>query len=592
MSPTIQTVIRQEDFSNGTVRDVAPHLIDPSGAYAIVNGLLDPDGAAPRRGGTENKSNAGFGSTGLRWITDVYLTPGQRTVFANKDDFGVLAADDATPVNLGGSGVILPAPSAVLKGLLFIGGGWIYGGSRKTAGYSTGTVALTQGSKIVTGTGTSWAANADAGMLFQRANERVYSVASVDSNTQLTLADPYEPVGGTGISYSLTNLYQIHTGDPYQSSAFYTVCMNRLCVGTGNIMRFSGINNPHSYGANDYHEIPGGAQILGLGTSGQILLIFTTAGVWRVTGLALNIVDENGNAQHRLDVLSQQLILFSTSGAAANDQMLVVPFTDGVHMLDGISTPVKISKPIDKLLMGYVERGYRCGTGAVFRGCYFLPILDSSGAVRDLLVCRLDRPTRSRSQTVYPWMQFAGDGGEITAFTVRQQSSQAPTPLLLGAQARTPSRVVKCNAYFDPDGPHKADADGSAHQLDIITRDYDTGGGTENVVRRIRARYELVDAASDDPTILFDWGDGALDLGGAKYDTAIYDTDIYASEMGSAWNALACTAGESDGRDVHKCWVNKRRRYVRFRIRTNGPCAYAALRNFEVFIRPSQAVRR
>ena len=112
-------VITQEDYSAGMQRDVAPHLIDPRGAWDIVNGLVDDDGSIYKRGGTANKSAAAFGAS-LRFLWEGYLKPGRRTVFANTADYGVLAADDTTVVNLGGSGRQTPAPAAELRGLLFL----------------------------------------------------------------------------------------------------------------------------------------------------------------------------------------------------------------------------------------------------------------------------------------------------------------------------------------------------------------------------------------------------------------------------------------------------------------------------------------
>jgi hypothetical protein len=133
-------------------RAIARHLIPDVGTYDVENGLHDEDGSVYRRGGTVYHSNAAFGAS-LRWLTDVQLPAGQRTVIASPTAFGVLSSDDATPLNLGGAGLLEPAPSTVLGGVLYIGGGVMYGGSRKTADYSTGTVAVTLGSKVGHGHG-------------------------------------------------------------------------------------------------------------------------------------------------------------------------------------------------------------------------------------------------------------------------------------------------------------------------------------------------------------------------------------------------------------------------------------------------------
>jgi hypothetical protein len=158
----------------------------------------------------------------------------ERTVFASDDDFYVVDSDehDAGQPRLGRDAG--PKPSALIESMLFIGGGYIYGGSRKTANYTTGTVTFTNGSKTVTGSGTTWNTLVDAGMLIQRGNERVYVVASVDSTTQITLRDAYEGVTGSGVSYTLSPIYKITAADPYESGEFYAVAANRLLTGLKN----------------------------------------------------------------------------------------------------------------------------------------------------------------------------------------------------------------------------------------------------------------------------------------------------------------------------------------------------------------------
>ena len=67
--------------------------------------------------------------------------------------------------------------------------------------YSTGTIAVTNGSATITGSGTSWSANLAAGdyIVF---NGNVYKIVSVDSDTQLTIDIVYEGQDESGISYN------------------------------------------------------------------------------------------------------------------------------------------------------------------------------------------------------------------------------------------------------------------------------------------------------------------------------------------------------------------------------------------------------
>jgi hypothetical protein len=591
--PAQRTRQIQNDYSDGMNRDVAPTQISATGAYDLVDVLLDEDANPYKRGGTAYKSSAGLGTSGLIWGWDGYLYPGQRTVIASGSDFGVLGSDDASIVNLGGAGLSLPKQSAVLEDLLFIGGGSIYGGSRKTAAYTTGTVTVTKDSKTVTGSGTTWNTLVDSGMLFHTGSGRVYVVASVDSTTQITLRDAYEGTTGSGKSYELTPVYAVGS-DPYETWDFLAVCANRLVTAFGNVIKFSEINNPHSYtntlGTANEHTLPEGIQILGLASVGQTLLAFTTAGIWTIDGLALDIVDANGNTQHRIQQLSAATILAGAPGLAAFEQSLVIPALDGVYLMDGISRPIRISRPIERLYRQWVEEGYRFGRAVVFRGHYFLPVISGSGSVRDLLVCRLDRPTSSQQGTVFPWTRFSGDGGEITSYFVR--STTGSEAQLYGAQAREPSRIVNCSAYFEPDGDHKTDADGSVHSLDLITRDIPTGEGTVNAIRGLLLRYELVDAGEDEPTLKVSWSDGAVDTGSARWGEVNWDEFEWAEEGGAVFNPVELEGPPSDGRLRHKFRINKRLPYGRFRVRSSGPSASCVLRGLEMTIRPSGAVRK
>jgi hypothetical protein len=70
--------------------------------------------------------------------------------------------------------------------------------------YKTGTVSITNGSPIVTGSGTSWLANVSIGDSFKIKSENVvYSVASVDSDTQITLTISYVGVTASDLEYQI-----------------------------------------------------------------------------------------------------------------------------------------------------------------------------------------------------------------------------------------------------------------------------------------------------------------------------------------------------------------------------------------------------
>ncbi|MDW9573378.1 phage tail protein [Sinorhizobium meliloti] len=72
-----------------------------------------------------------------------------------------------------------------------------------TIPYVTGTVSVTAGSAVVTGSGTAWATALIAGGLFglDSSNGNPVPILSVDSNTQLTLAKPWRGTTAAGQGY-------------------------------------------------------------------------------------------------------------------------------------------------------------------------------------------------------------------------------------------------------------------------------------------------------------------------------------------------------------------------------------------------------
>lgn len=70
--------------------------------------------------------------------------------------------------------------------------------------YSTGTVTVVNGSNVVTGLGTIWLTKAVISNLFKITSEwKLYTIASIDSDTQVTLSEVYTGTGGSGLSYQI-----------------------------------------------------------------------------------------------------------------------------------------------------------------------------------------------------------------------------------------------------------------------------------------------------------------------------------------------------------------------------------------------------
>lgn len=585
MASSTHATITQEDFSSGAVPSVAPHLIPANGVQQIRNGLLDEDGSIYRRGGSETHATHDEKLTML-WRGS--LGPGLRTLAADDDSFLVDVAGVMTAVRAGG--MAYPKPLAETGRYLFIGGGYIYAGSLKTAPYTTGTVSVTNGSAVVTGSGTTWNTLVDAGMLFQRGNERVYRIASVDSVTQVTLAEPYEGTTAAGLAYTFSPLYPMTTADPYPRAEIYAVAQNRLVWAEGNLLKFAPLvagfpANHNAHDSVDEWELP--EPIVGHTEVGANLLVFTTAGTWILQGIGYEIVDSAGNPQQRLTKLSDHVLL-DGAGIAYWEQGVIAPTTDGVFLFDGISAPVRLSGNIDSDYRAYVRLGYRAGQATVFNSHYFLPLISSTSDPKRLYSVQLDRQAFDRRRRItHPWSWHDGSGAELSALV--SDLSADRKPLLLGAQANAAGDVVDITGYFSPTVDNGVDSDGTAFDFDVITRDFSTGNGTDNSVRKLRARYEMAGAVG--AAISFAYTDGASEVGGAAWDQVTWDNFVWA-ESGADFTSLDCDGGESEGRDTHVCRVGKRVRFIRFRIRSTGEVHALRLRSLEVFIKPSRATRR
>jgi len=84
--------------------------------------------------------------------------------------------------------------------------------------YSTGTASVTNNSPTVTGTNTLWLANVTAGDSFTVAGDGVvYDVASVDSDTQVTLSAPYAGTTASGVVYAIGTGFTVPDSFPEMS---------------------------------------------------------------------------------------------------------------------------------------------------------------------------------------------------------------------------------------------------------------------------------------------------------------------------------------------------------------------------------------
>ena len=172
--------------------------------------------------------------------------------------------------------------------------------------YKTGTASVTNGSPTVTGTNTLWLANVTAGDSFTIASTGVmYNVASVDSDTQITLSAPYAGTTASGVVYAIGTGFTVPDSFPEMSqgdietATIFTRAMRKIQG------KFSGIVS----------DISGKAAIAGQVFTGDI------------EAPALDVLDDNGLA--KIIVGSGSNIANSIHGIEFRDRYGASGFTDG-----------------------------------------------------------------------------------------------------------------------------------------------------------------------------------------------------------------------------------------------------------------------
>lgn len=264
----------------------------------------------------------------------------------------------------------------------------------------------------------------------------------------------------------------------------------RLVVAGGNRIAFSEPVVPGVapvFIADDFHDLPGGVEVIGLAAIQDTLLVFTNFGLWAITNMAYNLTDDAGNIQQTLSQIVPELSLVHEAGLAVWNGRVVAPCIDRVYLVDLTGPPIPISDSITPLYVDYINQGYRPGLAKVWRNTLLLPMRYFGGAQNATLACRLNRPIQGR-YVYYPWSVIDGQAGLQRAFDVCL--TEEDNPKLLGAGLD--GWISDLTPIFDPDDEENADADGTVYRFDIETRDFPTGQGQPNHVKRVRLRYTNV----------------------------------------------------------------------------------------------------
>ncbi len=177
--------------------------------------------------------------------------------------------------------------------------------------YRAGTVGFTNGSPVVTGSGTLWNGNVNPGDILKLTNGTDFEILSVDSNTQLTLAENYPGSTASGLSYRIDpgpGAGQIAALDAMRSLiTTYSGIANSAGVGI-----FSGgsVSAPTIRRSDDLNT--------GLFLEGSDTQSLVTGGVRALTADASQRIQIGGTGGNsRLNVFGNGLDLFNFQPASA-----------------------------------------------------------------------------------------------------------------------------------------------------------------------------------------------------------------------------------------------------------------------------------
>jgi hypothetical protein len=170
-------------------------------------------------------------------------------------------------------------------------------------------------------------------------------------------------------------------------------------------------------------------------------------------------------------------------------------------------------------------------------------------------------------QTYYPWTEFDGHAGQQSMFDFYVSPFG---PMLLGAG--TDGRLNDLSEIFNAfDYSGGGDADGTAPLFELETRDFPTGQGQPNHLKRIRLRYTAQGTAP--PNV-----------------QAAYSTD----PLHATWADLNTTALTMPGEDPLAWWLPQvpRARYARVRVRVQDTdLTRLIVHRVDLSVRPSTHAR-
>lgn len=233
------------------------------------------------------------------------------------------------------------------------------------AWYRTGTVAVTNNSNVVTGTGTSWVDGAAIGETFLGPDAQVYEITSIESGTSLRISPNYKGSTATVQAYAIMPTQGYLRDLAAQAAALVnSYAAVRDGAGAGKFAAGTAAA-PSLRGAADENtgiNLPG-ADILQLITNGAVRLQIAADGT--PSGVFVDKLPVSTAAQSAINNLAAACVALSALGSGP-DQVPVGQYLGQLAFQDAISTVV-VSRHVRDSRPGDVWREYVSDTATTIK---------------------------------------------------------------------------------------------------------------------------------------------------------------------------------------------------------------------------------
>lgn len=304
------------------------------------------------------------------------------------------------------------------------------------ATYTTGTVSVTDGSATVTGSGTSWSTvtNAEVGEYIKLPDGKWYKIASIASNTSLTIELTYYGDTASGQTYIISPWGVVEgrfndgaaaptseapSGLVRPTPEYIENHINRIWTLNGNSLRFSALDTSISgEHFNDWDTGSNAGQILipfGKGDSGtglyslnNSLYVFGRRSIWGVYG--------NSPSNFELRNVTNEIGMISKRTLVEWNDLLVFQSDFGIYLFDGSNLKNISEQVVNTLIDDWANKTSPVAT--LWDNKYVISYTSDGGSYNDsALFYDLQVGTWWKIANFYAsaWMSWAGgtDDGRL-----------------------------------------------------------------------------------------------------------------------------------------------------------------------------------